>query len=328
MAKAAKTRQKKEKKEAAISAAKPPPNLSLQPHLVAFIDILGFGHEIKAAKQMEKLQKAHAKIRKVQKLFQHPSASNDPEEQLENNTDYGRKVIALSDAVVVAVTPNCPARPAMSGYDVLGSAVFELAVAQAYCALAGIFVRGGISHGPFFYENDILLSPALARAYELESKCAEYPIIVVPESTRAALLKASGVKDYAPNADPLQSCFATFSTRKWAGEQLFFLDYVSIMLEEEHIGWLPEDRKDYLDARRRGDQQRERAALERRTLKDQAYSLKWHKWKLENAYSAASSEKVRRKYRWLMSYHNRCFNHESRYLRNHVIDLSKFKSDK
>src|SRR5207302_236985 len=97
-----------------------------------------------------------------------------------NNADYGRRVIALSDSIIVAVTPSCPMRPIMGGYDLLGYALFELIVAQARCACQGIFMRGGISHGSFFFENDVLLSPAEARAYDLETNNAEYPVIVVP----------------------------------------------------------------------------------------------------------------------------------------------------
>src|SRR5205814_2126885 len=136
------------------------PDLRPRPHLVAFIDILGFGRELENAKTEEGLKKAYAKVRKVQEEFQFAGASEDPDHQLENNADYGRRVIAVSDSIVVAITPNCPMCPIMGGYDLLGYALFELIVAQARCACQGIFVRGGMSHGLFFFENDVLLSPA------------------------------------------------------------------------------------------------------------------------------------------------------------------------
>ncbi len=313
------------KAKAAAKAAKPPPDLRPKPHLVAFIDILGFGRELESARTEEDLRKCYAKVRKVQQEFQLHTADDEPATRLEQNADYGRRVIGLSDSIVVAITPNCPMTPIMGGYDLLGYALFELILAQARCACQGIFVRGGISHGPFFFEDDVLLSPALARAYELETNYAEHPIIVVPESTRQAVLGVPKKGHYAPGADPTPTYFSRNGQRKWRGEQLYYLDYFRVMLHEDHRGWLPEDHRDYLDAKEKGDHERAQAALNRRALKDAAFFLKWHRKRIEEAYAATSSERVRQKYRWLMKYHNRSFRNDVEYLRDEVIDFSKFQ---
>lgn len=320
-----KERLKDREAKAAERAGKAPPDLTPRPYLVAFIDILGFGNEIQCAETDQDLQKAYAKIRLVQKEFQQPSAADDPDEQSDLNLDSGRRVIALSDAVVVAITPNCPTGPVMGPHDLFGFAIYELMLAQAICAAShGIFVRGGISHGSFFFEDGVLLSPALARAYELESKYADYPLIVISESTRRAILSVSNA-DYEPGDDPTQRLFAKHGRRKWKGEQLYFLDYMNEMREESHRGWMPEDRRDYLDAKERGDEQRMLAAIERRDLKDAAYFLEGHRRRLEEAYHASLTERVRKKYRWLMKYHNRSFRNDLEYIRDQVIDLSKFQ---
>ena len=322
--KAAKEREAK----AAERAAKARPDLTPRPFLVAFIDILGFGNEIQRVETQEELQRAHAKIRLVQKEFQKPSAAEDPEEQSVLNSDSGRRVIALSDAVVVAITPSCPALSVMGPYDLLGFAIYELLLAQAICAVShGIFVRGGISHGPFFFEDDILLSPALARAYDLETNYAVYPLIVVPDSTRQAILNTPK-EHYAPGTDPTPRYFAKHGRRKWRGEQLYFLDYAPVMLEDAHRGWTPEDHCDYLDAKNKGDEQEMQAALNRRALKDAAYFLELHRRKLEEASFANGAERIRKKYRWLMKYHNRSFRHDLEYVCDQVIDLSKFQPTK
>ena len=313
------------KAKAAAKAAKPPPDLRPIPHLVAFIDILGFGRELESARTEEDLRKCYAKVRKVQQEFQLHSADDEPATRLEQNTDYGRRVIGLPDSIVVAITPNCRMAPVMGGYDLLGFSLFELIVAQARCACQGIFVRGGISHGPFFFEDDVLLSPALARAYDMETNYAEHPVIVVPESTRQAVLGVPKKGHYAPGADPTPPYFVKFGQRKWRGEQLYYLDYFRVMLHEDHRGWLPEDYKDYLDAKKKGDHERAQAALNRRALKDAAFFLKWHRKRIEEAHAATSSERVRKKYRWLMKYHNQSFLHDVDYLRDEVIDLAKFQ---
>lgn len=202
-----KTRERAEK--AAAHASKPLPDLTPRACLVAFIDILGFGREIESAKTKQDLENAYRKVRLVQEEFQMESAVAEPEEQAEINRNFGRRVIALSDAVVVVVSPNCWAGEEMGGYDHLGFAVYELILAQALCAVRhGIFIRGGLSHGAFFFENDVLLSPALARAYELESTYAGYPVIAVAEGTKKAILGAKKKSTYAPGADPTEPYFA------------------------------------------------------------------------------------------------------------------------
>jgi hypothetical protein len=323
----------KEEKAAkeALRAARAANLPDLTPHqcLVAYIDILGFGYEIERANTKADLERAYEKVRLVQKEFQKESAVDDRKEQALTNRDYGRRVIALSDAVVVVVTPNCPAVSAMGAYDHLGFAVFELIVSQVRCAVShGIFVRGAVSHGSFFFEDDVLLSPALARAYELESRHAEHPLIVVPEETRDAILKVPKKGHYAPGVDPTPRYFAKHGRKKWRGRPLYFLDYAPVMLHEDHRGWLPEDYRDYLAATRKGDHKRAQAALNRRHLKDAAFFLKWHRKRIEDAYALAGSERVRRKYRWLMHYHNSSFRHNLPYLRQQVIDLRRFPAPK
>jgi hypothetical protein len=259
-------------KREAEHAAKPLPDLSPSTCLVAFIDILGFRHEIEAAKTKEDLESAYRRVRLVQEEFQMESAVVDPEEQAEMNRNYGRRVIALSDAVVVVISPNCEAGAHMGGYDHLGFAVYELILAQTLCAVRhGIFVRGGLSHGSFFFENDVLLSPALARAYDLESNHAEYPVIAVPHATKQAILGTQKKRFYAKDADPTTAYFAEYNDKRWREEPLYYLDYAGVMVNEDHRGWLPEDRADYLDAREKGDKERAQAALNRRALKDSAF---------------------------------------------------------
>jgi hypothetical protein len=116
--------------------------------------------------------------------------------------------------------------------------------------------------------------------------------------------------------------------RKWRGEQLYYLDYMGVMLQEDHRGWLPEDHKAYLKARRNGDDEQAQELLNLCARKDAAYFLNWHRRRLEEAYQATNSERVRKKYRWLMQYHNRSFPHDIEYLCDEVIDLAKFQLPK
>ncbi len=125
------------------------PDLRPKPHLVALVDILGFRHQLERANTEADLKLIYAKVRKVQEAFQLAGACDG--RQFENNA--GRRVLALSDSIVIAITPKCPMQPLMGGYDLLGYALFEIIIAQASCACQGIFVRGGVSHGPFFLKT-------------------------------------------------------------------------------------------------------------------------------------------------------------------------------
>ncbi len=304
------------------------PDLTPSECLVAFIDILGFGHEVERAQTKADLERAYEKIRLVQEEFQKESAVSDPVEQAEMNAEYGRRVIALSDAVVVVIRPSCTAATAMGEYDHLGFAVFELILAQARCAVGhGIFVRGGLSHGSFFFENDVLLSPALVRAHELESKYAMYPVIVVPETTRQAILGSTKKRHHASDADATPQYFAAHKERPWRDQPLYFLDYAGVIAREEHRGWLPGDHADYLDAIAKGDRQRAQAAFNRRCQKDEAFFLGLHRQRLEEAFADTDSEPVRKKYRWLMKYHNDSFDNDAEHLRDAVIDLLRFQPE-
>lgn len=289
-------KERKAKAKAIAKAAPPPPDLRPKPYLVAFIDILGFGHELEKAATEDDMTRVYAKIHKVQEEFQLPSASQKPQHQLQNNADYSRRVIALSDAVVIAITPNCEMESLMGGYDLLGFALYELALAQGICACQGIFVRGGISHGPFFFQDDVLISPALVRAYDLETNAAKFPIIVVPESTRDEVLAAHRMGSNGPGAaDPTLRLFKKFGRRKWRNQRLYFLDYIGVMLRDSGSA---------------------------------ANFLNLHRRKIEEAYNATSSEKVRKKYRWLMKYHNESFDNGAKCLRDKVINMGNFPEPK
>lgn len=321
----AKDRIEERQRVAQIKLEKATPDLTPRPFLVAYIDILGFGREIESATTKDDLERAYKKVRLVQKEFQIESAAEDADEQRDLNTMYGRRVLALSDAIVVAITPNAPVRFAMDHYDLLGFAMYEIILAQTRCVGHGIFLRGGISHGSFFFEDDVLLSPALVRAYEIESRYADYPVIVVPKSTRDAVCRIPGQSTpYARGADPTPTYFIRHGHRQWRGEPLYYLDYAGLMVNEDHRGLYGRERQKYIDAKRKGDSAKAQAALNRSGLKDSAYFLRGHRKAIEHAFIQNRSSAVRRKYRWLARYHNRCFPHGAKYCKREVIDLSKF----
>jgi hypothetical protein len=262
----------------------------MDPHLVAFIDILGFGHEVKAAKDSEALARIHDKVIRIQQAFEKPSALGIPRAQSQLNRQYGKRVIALSDAVLIAIDFNCNAQNLLGDSDLVGWAVYKLIQAQYDCVLNhGIFLRGGVGVGPFFLENYVLVSPALVDAHELESRHADAPIIVLTKQTVDWIKKTAGPNSSVPN---FENVFFRSLSKTCGDEPLFALDYLRVAMTDDEPGIV----------------------------------LEAHKQKVAAAYAATTNERVRDKYRALMRYHNETIDHllNGELFRPYRFDLTLF----
>jgi len=185
-------------------------------HLVAWIDLLGFKEELKAADTEEKLQEAYRRIRRVHQEFDKESASANPD-QNELNHHLGKRLIALSDGLVIALNleSDSPDAEVMAPYDRIGFYLEGLKLAQTRCAFRGDFVRGAVAIGSFWFEDDILLSPALVAAYEAETHFAKNPVIVLPRNLADLVRTGRSEAGYAPDYDPMSRLFRGC---EWLGE--------------------------------------------------------------------------------------------------------------
>ena len=248
------------------------PHLNMDQQLVAFIDILGFGREVIAAAEDEaSLLQVWDKLHRVQEAFQKASATDDPQEQVAVNERYGKFVMALSDAVLIAYNLNCEARQTLNANDHIGWSIYELIQAQYDCVLgSGIFLRGGVAFGPFHFQNEILLSSALVYAHGLESEDAVAPIIALSQATldwiRTTATGTTGVTGWK------EAFFQPLNRQRESdGQPLHFLDYLGVALADEE---------------------------------DQASVLRAHAGRITTAHAAAPNDSVRSKYAWLINYHN------------------------
>ena len=104
----------------------------------------------------------------------------------------------------------------------------------------GIFLRGGISIGPYHYDNDILLSPPMIRAYKLETERVSYPVIIVEQQHIAALRQLPGIKHYAVDAfetDRNPTSVHSKAPAQQKGERFFFLDYLNYLAQLGNHGF-------------------------------------------------------------------------------------------
>jgi hypothetical protein len=176
--------------------------------IVAWVDILGFREQIRNAATPEEFQAIHRRMRSVHAEFEKGSASVEPDQE-ERNQESGKRIIALSDGLVIAqdLEDDRPLADVTSHFDEVFGFLEQLRCAQAYCAHAGNFIRGGVAIGYFWFDDDILLSPGLVSAYELETHKASNPVIVLDRSIAEELIAGKVDAGYDEDSPVLEDLF-------------------------------------------------------------------------------------------------------------------------
>jgi hypothetical protein len=126
--------------------------------LVVFYDFLGWRSEIISAgsdpKKIGRLRRMlllHSRLLKI---------------------DGPVTVTTFSDNVVISTVPDKDATPIF---------LDAIATLQLHASAKGFLMRGGVAVGDLIHDSEVVFGPALNRAYELESKIAIYPRIVVDD---------------------------------------------------------------------------------------------------------------------------------------------------
>ncbi len=133
---------------------------------VAFIDVLGSSEAIKndPDKSLNAIHKAY-------------DMAIDKFNRYENGNFNELKINIFSDNIIL----SCPVKEGEE-VEALVSILFFSMLLQVCMWINGLMVRGGIAFGDYFADGIMVWGKALLRAYELESKIAIYPrIIVMPE---------------------------------------------------------------------------------------------------------------------------------------------------
>lgn len=148
--------------------------------VVAFIDILGFS-EIVAANERSShneifndlynaLNESIVKTTDIQKLL-----LTKVEEEMDEKIVEKFKHKQFSDNVYFSFDYNDDSELDLAFYFVVSICILY----QRTMLAKGYYVRGGIAEGQNFVGDNLIFSKALIRAYELESKWANYPRIVI-----------------------------------------------------------------------------------------------------------------------------------------------------
>jgi len=234
--------------------------------IVTFIDILGFRDLVSKASFEEIKQKID-----LITYFATPLADNDDDEGEET---FNPTIIQFSDSIIRV-------RPIDSGFNkkyqigILFHELLDLVQAQGDLINKGILLRGGIAMGDVYISGNTIFGPAFISAYDIESKLANFPRIVIsPDLIKEAktnnLLKA--------NHHDLEQELKYIGNLTTKGDDgIWFVDYCRAVQEEVNE---PEDYVEF---------------------------LKNHKSLIiENATAFKGLTSVSAKYMWLANYHNTC----------------------
>jgi len=142
-------------------------------YVVAFLDILGFGNYVKGLNDENKI-KGIINFLNILKKLEKPYKE-------ESNSGFTIKLgyVNFSDSVIVYAPINLES-------PILNSILNLLFVNVGFIQAAtlesfGLPIRGGISTGRFYDEN-IFFGDGLVNAYELESKEAKHPRVIIDKN--------------------------------------------------------------------------------------------------------------------------------------------------
>lgn len=141
---------------------------SYQSRIVCFIDILGFANSVKQtirnteeSKQLlDSTCRALAFFAECKTILMHNAKVRD------------MQITQFSDSIVISF-------PSENGNDLYLSLALIKFIQVSVLREFGILLRGGIVIGDLIHTDKILIGPAMIAAYDIESKCAFSPRIVL-----------------------------------------------------------------------------------------------------------------------------------------------------
>lgn len=147
-----------------------------EPRMVCFMDILGFSELINqydsdiTSTVLQDIQESF-ELAKTQLLEKNLSGNEEAVKHLKYQT--------FSDNICISIPYFDNENDFLSNFNLLAVYVRGF---QSIMMSKGIFMRGGISTGSYYADNNIIFSKGLVNAYYLESKKAIYPRVIIDDS--------------------------------------------------------------------------------------------------------------------------------------------------
>lgn len=214
----------------------------LQPALVVFLDILGFGRKVKGIREDNDVENIYTALRFIHDEFE----KNITNEEMTNNHELeGKTVLAFSDSIIVSLLFESEDTRTMGLFDNMLAHLHSIALSQISCLSNDLFLRGGLAKGGWFRDGDIMISDALVKAYDMESDKAEFPILAIDQQTYDYFASHRSRRNYAPEIDPVD---ALFNSTKNGQDTVRYLDYLNIGFVCSADWYCESDRQKYLKA--------------------------------------------------------------------------------
>ncbi|UOY08909.1 hypothetical protein L0P88_10225 [Muricauda sp. SCSIO 64092] len=140
-------------------------NVIYEERACLFLDILGFSEHVRQSTDKNNLE-VTSKAREISELLNLlPIKMRSIGESNRN-----RRITQFSDSIVVSF--------ALSDKNAFVELLDDIMRIIINFILKGYLVRGGISYGKLFHNDNLVFGPAMITAYELESRIAIYPRVI------------------------------------------------------------------------------------------------------------------------------------------------------
>ncbi len=269
--------------------------------VTAFIDILGFGNKVLAAKSIDDIKEIHKGVKLIQDAF---DFETDDDLTREVQEMHKTTVLAFSDCVVVNIPLESEATKFEGTFDSIMSEITSFAYGQGVCCLNSLFIRGGLDLGWWYQKDATLISQSMVNAYKSEV-AVSVPVIALTDRVYDYFSKHSHREYYSDDFDPIPRVFRCLEIN---GKKHFYIDYMTICLEG--VGWQR--------SKERSDEYRLSSPKDKNKIMDEGYRqnidewLKTHSENIKRAYTGANDDDVKAKYKWLANYHNEIANNFTR----------------
>jgi hypothetical protein len=244
------------------------PGVAYEPCIVTFIDVLGF----KSLLENRSAAEVHA-VLKVLRDGTRPDDGPPPRSMDEVRLRSRAFAESVSDAVVRVRVYDTQQRDGALFWELL-----DLLHAQLDCIGRGVVIRAGITVGDAHVGlngEGPVFGPAFVRAYEIESREAIYPRVVLDLPAYEGVRHDERLRSQGHEAD----------------DEFGYLDD---LLSSDEDDWL------FLDYLRAGEAEFDDVA-------DYFHLLATHERLIRNGLAdAGDDERVHAKYAWMRSYHNAC----------------------
>ncbi|MCA9413540.1 MAG: hypothetical protein KC944_20160 [Candidatus Omnitrophica bacterium] len=244
--------------------------------LVGFIDLLGFSERVLAAASHDdpthrELEQIEKEIQNLHEHFEHVP-SNRPRPS--HHQAMEKKVYAVSDCLLLSMSLDSGGASDIGFVDSIMYEIQNIGISQAKSVIEdGIFIRGGIAQGLWYFDNDILISPAQVAAYKVEQSVS-YPVIGIENSLYESLVNHHDLQNYADPGEPLTNLRPLNFLPVTHKDGFHFIDYLNLFVQLSN------------------------------NVSDKEDTLKKHRRQVLDAQKRAPNSRIAAKYEWLAQYHD------------------------